>query len=177
MFLQPWRYCLRCSWLQRHLGQSQNAELEAARAELQAGRDQIIREDLQLSEDELSGFWPVYEQYVADLAVVRDRKSVLVGRFLAAYRGGEFSRMSLRSGSSRRILQSRTPGWAYKDPTWSVSKRFCQFSKSLVSTSWKTNWMLRWTHNWRLSYRWWSKRFCVLHALSPEWKIPKSFRL
>ena len=72
-------------------GQSQNAELETARAELQAGRDQIIREDLQLSEDELSGFWPVYEQYVADLAVVRDRKAVLVGRFLAAYRGGEFT--------------------------------------------------------------------------------------
>ena len=72
-------------------GQSQNAELQAARAELQAGRDQIIREDLQLSEGELSGFWPVYQQYLADLAVVRDRKSVLVGRFLEAYRSGEFT--------------------------------------------------------------------------------------
>ena len=72
-------------------GQSQKAELETARAELQAGRDRIIREDLQLSGDELSGFWPVYEQYVADLAVIRDRKSILVSRFLEAYRGGEFT--------------------------------------------------------------------------------------
>jgi hypothetical protein len=72
-------------------GQSQNAQLEAARAELQAGRDQIIREDLQLGEEELSGFWPVYEQYIADLAPIRDRKAVLVGRFMAAYRGGEFT--------------------------------------------------------------------------------------
>lgn len=72
-------------------GQSQNAELENARAELQAGRDQIIREDLQLSEDELSRFWPVYQQYIADLFAVRERKSVLVSRFLEAYRGGEFT--------------------------------------------------------------------------------------
>jgi hypothetical protein len=71
--------------------QSQNDELDAARAALQAGRDQIIREDLQLSEDELSGFWPVYQQYVTDLAVVRERKAVLVGRFLEAYRSGEFT--------------------------------------------------------------------------------------
>lgn len=73
------------------LGQAQNAELDAARAELQAGRDQIIREDLQLSEDELSGFWPVYQQYIADLSAVRERKSVLVRRFLEAYRSGEFT--------------------------------------------------------------------------------------
>ena len=72
-------------------GPSQNDELDAARAELQAGRDQIIREDLQLSDDELSGFWPVYQQYVADLSAVRERKSVLVGRFLDAYRSGEFT--------------------------------------------------------------------------------------
>jgi len=72
-------------------GQSQNAQLEAARAELQAGRDQIIREDLQLSEEELSEFWPVYQQYVSELAVVRERKAVLVGRFLEAYRRGEFT--------------------------------------------------------------------------------------
>lgn len=72
-------------------GQSQNAELDAARAELQAGRDQIIREDLQLSDDELSGFWPMYQQYIADLSAVRERKSILVGRFLEAYRGGEFT--------------------------------------------------------------------------------------
>ena len=72
-------------------GQSQNSQLEAARAELQAGRDQIIREDLQLSEDELSEFGPVYRQYLSDLAVVRERKAVLVGRFLEAYRSGEFT--------------------------------------------------------------------------------------
>jgi len=73
------------------VGQVENAELDAARAQMQTGRDQIIREDLQLSEDELAGFWPIYEQYVSDLSVIRDRKATLVGRFMQAYQGGEFS--------------------------------------------------------------------------------------
>ncbi len=70
---------------------AQDAQLEQARAELQAGRDRIIREDLGLSEDELAAFWPVYEEYLAALAPLRDRKRDLVSRFLQAYRSGEFS--------------------------------------------------------------------------------------
>jgi hypothetical protein len=73
------------------VGQGENAELDAARAQMQAGRDQIIREDLQLSEDELARFWPIYQQYVSDLSVIRDRKATLVGQFMQAYQGGEFS--------------------------------------------------------------------------------------
>jgi hypothetical protein len=73
------------------LGQSDNAELDAARAELQAGRDQIIREDLQLSEEELAAFWPIYEEYLAELAPIRERKASLINQFMEAYRGGEFT--------------------------------------------------------------------------------------
>lgn len=72
-------------------GQADNSELDMARAQLQEGRDQIIREDLQLSEEELAGFWPIYQEYVTELSVVRDRKAELVGRFMQAYQGGEFS--------------------------------------------------------------------------------------
>jgi hypothetical protein len=72
-------------------GQAENPQLDAARAELQAGRDQIIREDLQLSEEELAAFWPVYEQYLSDLSPIRGRKGSLVKQFMQAYRGGEFS--------------------------------------------------------------------------------------
>lgn len=72
-------------------GQATEAQLDAARAELQAGRDQIIREDLQLSGEELAAFWPIYEQYLADLAPIRERKASLINQFMAAYRGGEFT--------------------------------------------------------------------------------------
>ena len=66
-------------------------ELAQARKVLQAGREQIIREDLRLTEDEAGGFWPVYRNYVAALAVVRDRKAELVTGFMQAYRDGGVS--------------------------------------------------------------------------------------
>ncbi len=72
-------------------GQDTSTEIDNARAELQAGRDQIIREDLQLAEDELAAFWPVYQDYVTELTTVRDRKATLVGEFMRAYQSGEFS--------------------------------------------------------------------------------------
>lgn len=70
---------------------SQDVALDQARAELQAGRDQIIRHELQLSDEELAAFWPIYQEYVARLALVRDRKATLIRRFVEAYEQGEFS--------------------------------------------------------------------------------------
>ena len=71
--------------------QTSEPDLDAARAELQAGRDQIIREDLQLSSGVLAAFWPVYEEYVAEISVLRDRKTRLIQDFMRAYQGGEFT--------------------------------------------------------------------------------------
>lgn len=106
-------------------GQSQNAQLEAARAELQAGRDQIIREDLQLGEEELSEFWPVYQQYVSELAVVRERKAVLVGRFLEAYRRGEF----IEEFAEWLIAEN----FAIKDASTDVQESFVERFKAVLS--------------------------------------------
>jgi len=106
-------------------GQSQNAQLEAARAELQAGRDQIIREDLQLGEEELSEFWPVYQQYVFELAVVRERKAVLVGRFLEAYRRGEFT----EEFAEWLIAEN----FAIKDASTDVQESFVERFKAVLS--------------------------------------------
>jgi len=68
----------------------EDPELANARTLLQAGREQIIREDLQLTEEESVGFWPIYEKYIAALGVLRDRKAKLVAGFLKAYRNGQF---------------------------------------------------------------------------------------
>lgn len=79
------------------LGQSEVAkpvddpELAQARELLLVGREQIIREDLRLTEGEADGFWPVYAEYTEALAVVRDRKANLVTGFMRAYRAGSFS--------------------------------------------------------------------------------------
>lgn len=69
---------------------AQTSQFEQARNELQAGRDQIIREELGLSTEQQAGFWPIYRAYVARLAPLRDRKAELVRRFVEAYEAGEF---------------------------------------------------------------------------------------
>ena len=69
---------------------AQSSEFDQARSELQAGRDQIIRQELRLSTEQQAEFWPIYRAYVARLAPLRDRKAELVGRFVAAYEAGEF---------------------------------------------------------------------------------------
>jgi hypothetical protein len=65
-----------------------NEDLANARALLQAGRADIIREELRLTAEESAGFWPVYDKYHNALGVVRDRKAQMVAEFLEAYRAG-----------------------------------------------------------------------------------------
>ena len=69
----------------------ENPELENARALLQAGRADIIREDLRMTDEESDGFWPVYEKYHAEIMVIRDRHAVMVAEFLLSYREGIFT--------------------------------------------------------------------------------------
>jgi hypothetical protein len=63
-------------------GTSDNPELANARALLQAGREQVIRDDLQLTEKEAAAFWPVYRGYRAEKRIVQDRRADMVADFL-----------------------------------------------------------------------------------------------
>lgn len=68
-----------------------NAELRQARALLKFGREDIVREDMRLSEKEATAFWPLYDQYEADLLQVRNRYAELLTGYTAAYRAGTVS--------------------------------------------------------------------------------------
>jgi len=69
----------------------ENQTLVNARALLQAGRADIIREDLRMSDDESVGFWPVYETYHTEIMAVRDRQARMIADFLKMYRDGALS--------------------------------------------------------------------------------------
>ena len=66
----------------------ENPALANSRALLQAGREEIIREDLRMSDKESAGFWPVYEAYHAEIMAVRDRQARMIADFLKTYRDG-----------------------------------------------------------------------------------------
>lgn len=69
-------------------GVPENPELANARALLQAGREQMIRDDLQLSEAESAAFWPVYYEYRDEKRIVQDQQADMIAVFLETYRGG-----------------------------------------------------------------------------------------
>jgi hypothetical protein len=69
---------------------AQSSQIEQARNELQAGRDQVIREELRLTPEQQAQFWPIYRAYLARLAPLRDRKAQLVQKFAEAYEAGQF---------------------------------------------------------------------------------------
>jgi hypothetical protein len=66
-------------------------QLADARALLQAGRAEIIREEVPFTATEAGAFWPAYEKYVSDLNLVRDRQAKLISQYLEAYNDGEVS--------------------------------------------------------------------------------------
>jgi len=69
----------------------QDQQLAEARALLQSGRKEIISDELRLTEEEASAFWPVYEEYQSNVMVVRDRYAETIGDYLKTYRAGEIT--------------------------------------------------------------------------------------
>ena len=61
-------------------------EMDAARALLISGREDIVREEMRFSEDEAAAFWPLYNSYQADIRVVNDRYASLLTSYLDDFR-------------------------------------------------------------------------------------------
>lgn len=62
-----------------------------ARLLLQAGREDIVREEMRLSADEDALFWPVYDRYQRDLTLIRNLYALLLSDYIEAYRSGTVS--------------------------------------------------------------------------------------
>jgi hypothetical protein len=62
-----------------------------ARKLLKAGREDLMREELHLTESEAAAFWPIYEQYRDDVERVRDRQAKMISTYMEAYWAAELS--------------------------------------------------------------------------------------
>ncbi|HEY6817715.1 MAG TPA: hypothetical protein VI168_19440 [Croceibacterium sp.] len=55
--------------------------LEGLRAELRATRKQLMAQNLHLTEDEATRFWPVYDRYAADLTKIKNDQYTLIAEY------------------------------------------------------------------------------------------------
>lgn len=58
-------------------------ELRNLQAQVVDGRDDIVKANLALTEDEAEAFWPVYQEYRAEASAVRERMAKLVEAYAA----------------------------------------------------------------------------------------------
>ena len=59
--------------------------LAEARALLKAGREELVREELYLTESERAAFWPVYAQYRSEIDAIRERQAKIISIYMEAY--------------------------------------------------------------------------------------------
>jgi len=58
-----------------------NQDIDLLRKDLRAKRKQLITANLKLNEIEAGKFWPVYDQYIAELITINDRKFGLIQEY------------------------------------------------------------------------------------------------
>ena len=56
-------------------------DLDLLRKDLRSKRKQLIAANLQLTDEEATKFWPVYDQYVAELIAINDKKFGLIQQY------------------------------------------------------------------------------------------------
>ena len=62
-----------------------SAALAEARTLLKSGREDLVREEMELTESEAAAFWPIYEQYRDDIELIRDRQAKMITAYMEAY--------------------------------------------------------------------------------------------
>ncbi len=69
----------------------QNDELEQGRAMVREARDEIIRTELQLTEEEAAKFWPLYGTYRAETNQAMDQLGDLIAEYLRRYEAADLT--------------------------------------------------------------------------------------
>ena len=61
------------------------ADLEDLRAELRSSKKQMTAATLKLTDAEATRFWPIYDQYAAEVASIRNSQATLVAEYANTY--------------------------------------------------------------------------------------------
>jgi hypothetical protein len=60
--------------------------MQVLREKIKADKKLLVATNMELTESEAKGFWPVYEEYQKDLAVINQRIAKLIQSYAADYR-------------------------------------------------------------------------------------------
>ena len=66
-------------------------EVEQGREMIREGRIQIVRDELILTDAEAAAFWPLYARYRQDIDAIQDDYAGMIAEYVERYDRGEFS--------------------------------------------------------------------------------------
>ena len=64
------------------------SDMEILRDKIYADKKLIVAENMELTEEEAKGFWPVYQAYQEDLHKINDRMAKVINEYAVAYNKG-----------------------------------------------------------------------------------------
>jgi outer membrane murein-binding lipoprotein Lpp len=64
---------------------SLDQDVKMLRGDVQAAKKQITAENINLTADEATKFWPIYDQYAAEVAKIGDKRVALIKDYAANY--------------------------------------------------------------------------------------------
>jgi hypothetical protein len=73
------------------LNQQADEEIAQGRAMVQAGVDEMIREELALTAEEGELFWPAYAAYRSETRALMDRYTAMITEYMRRYDSGDLS--------------------------------------------------------------------------------------
>src|SRR5216684_1430424 len=86
-------------------------DIQLLRKDLRSQKKQIVAANMDLTDVEAEKFWPVYDQYTADVAKINDTKAALIKEYLQTFdtMNGEQAESYLRkrAGVEEAIMQLR----------------------------------------------------------------------
>ena len=68
-----------------------HTDAQQGREMIQEGRLEMVRSELQLSDDEAAAFWPIYTTYRAEVDAVQDRYVALIREYMERYENADLS--------------------------------------------------------------------------------------
>jgi len=64
---------------------SVDPDIDLLRKDIRSQKKQVIAANMQLSDKEAEKFWPVYDQYTAELVKINDKKYAAIDQFISNY--------------------------------------------------------------------------------------------
>jgi len=126
-------------------------EIRLTRVVIQAGRQAIVTEAMDLTPAEMETFWPLYREYRLEAAKVGDRVVALIERYAANYDTMTEEAANKLLSDFVKIERARADLKAKFLPRF---RRCSPPRRSCASTRSRTRWISRSSTRWPIKSRW-----------------------